>query len=138
MTPRVEATPQALEWIATLVAKHGPLMFYQHHGCCQGAPAPVCLVDGEYKLGVTDFLLGEIGGCPFYMSGQQFEQWRGIQAIIDVTPGQASGFSIEGPEGVCFYTRLRNFTAVEIEQLNTAGEPPFALSENGLRNVFVA
>ncbi len=123
MIPRVEATPEALEWIARLAAKHGPLMFYQHHGCCQGGPAPVCLPDGEYRLGDADVLLGEIGGCPFYMSGWQFEQWRNIQAIIDVSPGQGSGFSIEGPEGVCFFTRLRAFTDAEIEQLATASDP---------------
>jgi len=124
---RVEATPEALEWIARLAAKHGPLMFYQHHGCCQGAPAPVCLPMGEYKVGETDLLLGEIGGYPFYMSAEQFRQWRHIQAIIDVTPGFASGFSIEGPEGIGFFTRLRNFTDAEIEQLADAGEPPSAL-----------
>lgn len=128
MIARVEATPEALKWIAKLAAKHGPVMFYQHHGCNQGGPAPVCLAEGDYKVGATDLLVGEIGGCPFYMSAEQFKQWRYTQAIIDVTPGQPSGFSIEGPEGVCFYTRLRVFTETEIEQLAAAGAPPSALS----------
>jgi uncharacterized protein (DUF779 family) len=128
---RVEASAETLLWIARLREKHGPLMFYQHHGCCQGGPAPVCLPEGEYRLGDSDVLLGEIGGCAFYMSGWQFEQWRNIQTIIEVAPGQGSGFSIEAPEGVCFFTRLRVFTDAEITLLAEAGEPPTVGLGNG-------
>ncbi len=126
MIARVDATAEALLWIHRLKAKHGSLVFYQHHGCCEGGAAPVCLSEGDYRSSRNDRLLGEIGGCPFYMSGHQFEQWRDIQAIIDVAPGLGSGFSLEAPEGVGFFTRLRIFSAAEIEQLAVAGEPPCA------------
>jgi uncharacterized protein (DUF779 family) len=129
---RVEASAETLLWIARLREKHGPLMFYQHHGCCQGGAAPVCLPEGEYRLGDSDVLLGEIGGCAFYMSGWQFEQWRNIQTIIDVAPGQGSGFSVEAPEGVCFFTRLRVFTDAEVALLAEAGAPLSVGSLNGL------
>ena len=120
---RVEATAETLLWIERLTAKHGPLVFYQHHGCCEGGPAPVCLSQGDYRSSQDDRLLGEIGGCPLYISGRQFEQWRHFQAIIDVAPGFGLGFSLEAPEGVGFFTRLRAFSVAEVERLAVAGEP---------------
>lgn len=123
---RVEATVEALLWIARLKAKHGALVFYQRHGCCEGGPAPICLPEGDYKSAPNDRLIGEIGGCLFYMSGYQYEQWRHIQAIIDVAPGRGAGFSLESTEGVGFFTRLRFFLESEIEQLAVAGEPNYA------------
>lgn len=123
---RVEATAEALSCIVRLKAKHGPLAFYQRHGCSEGGAAPICLPEAEHRSAPDDRLLGEICGCPFYISGYQFEQWRHIQAIIDVAPGVGAGFSLESPEGVGFFTRLRFFSANEIEQLAVAGEPPCA------------
>lgn len=123
---RVQVTAEALSWIVRLKAKHGPLAFYQRHGCSDGGAAPICIPEAEYRSAPDDRLLGQIGGCPFYMSGYQFEQWRHIQAIIDVAPGIAAGFSLESPEGVAFFTRLRFFSEAEIEQLAVVGEPPRA------------
>ena len=34
---RVTATPAALDMLATLRGKHGPLMFFQSGGCCDGS-----------------------------------------------------------------------------------------------------
>jgi uncharacterized protein (DUF779 family) len=123
---RVEATREAVVWIGVLKGKHGPLAFYQGHGCNEGGAAPVCLPEGEYRSAPDDRLLGEIGGCPFYASGHQFEQWRRVQAIVDVAPGLGAGFSLEAPEGVGFFTRLRLLSDEEIEQLAAKGEPPLA------------
>ena len=122
---RVEATAEALLWIVRLKAKHGPLMFYLSSGCCDGS-SPMCFPEGEYRVGGDDVRLGEIGGSPFYMSAQQFEYWRHTQMTIDVVPGQGAGFSVEGPEGICFLTRSRIFTDAEVEQLEAAGDPPRA------------
>lgn len=69
---RVLATDAALVLIAKLKAKHGPLMFHQSGGCCDGS-SPMCYPDGELLIGDSDVLLGEIGGCPFYMSAAQYE-----------------------------------------------------------------
>ena len=123
---RVDVTPEALLWIGRLKAKHGPLVFYQRHGCCEGGPAPICLPAVEYRADQNDRLLGEIGGCPFYMSGYQFEQWRQVQAIIDVAQGVGAGFTLESPEGVAFFTRLRLFSEAEIALLAVASEPAYA------------
>jgi uncharacterized protein (DUF779 family) len=54
-------------------------------------------------------LLGEIGGCPFYMSAAQYEYWKHTQLTIDVVPGRGGMFSLEGPEGLRFLTRSRLF-----------------------------
>ena len=110
---RVIATDAALALIAKLAAEHGPLMFHQSGGCCDGS-APMCYPAGEFRVGMSDVKLGEIGGAPFYMSGPQFEYWKHTQLIIDVVPGRGGMFSLEGPEGLRFLTRSRLFTDGEL------------------------
>ncbi len=109
---RVTATPAALELIAKLEARHGPLMFHQSGGCCDGS-APMCYPRGEFIVGDYDRRLGEIGGTPFYISGPQFEYWQHTALIIDVVPGRGGMFSLEGPEGLRFLTRSRLFSEAE-------------------------
>ena len=100
----IAATPLALEWIAKLTKQHGPLMFHQSGGCCDGS-APMCYADGEFKLGARDVKLGEVGGAGFYMGGDQYERWAHTDLVLDVVPGRGAGFSLEGPEGVRFLIR---------------------------------
>ena len=113
---RVTATDAALALIDTLRAKHGPLMFHQSGGCCDGS-APMCFPLGDFLLGDNDVHLGDIGGVPFYISESQYEYWCHTQLIIDVVPGRGSGFSLEAPEGVRFLTRSRVFTDDEVDEL---------------------
>ncbi len=125
--PRVVATEAALMLIEKLKAEHGPLMFHQSGGCCDGS-SPMCYPRGEFRVGSQDVLLGEIGGCPFYISKSQYEYWRHTQLIIDVVPGRGGMFSLEGPEGVRFHTRSRLFSTEELEHLapiQTGPDPPF-------------
>jgi uncharacterized protein (DUF779 family) len=122
MPRRVVATPAALALIERLTAQHGPLMFHQSGGCCDGS-APMCYPDGEFivdESGANDVRLGEIGGCAFYIGRAQFEAWRHTQLIIDVVPGRGGMFSLEGPEGVRFLTRSRVFTQAELDELSNA------------------
>jgi uncharacterized protein (DUF779 family) len=116
MVERVSATPQALALIEMLAGTHGPLLFHQSSGCCDGS-APMCYPAGEFHIGGQDMKLGEIGGMPFYMSASQFEYWRHTHLIIDVVKGRGSGFSLEAPEGVRFLTRSRVFSEDEIAEL---------------------
>ncbi len=113
---RVTATAAALEMIARLRQQHGPLMFFQSGGCCDGS-APMCYGAGEFIVGDYDRLLGAIGGMPFYISGPQFEYWQHTQLIIDVVPGRGGMFSLEGPTGQRFLTRSRLFTDAEWAEL---------------------
>jgi uncharacterized protein (DUF779 family) len=114
------ATAATLEWINTLRDKHGPLMFHQSGGCCDGS-APMCYVQGEFLVGQRDVWMGDIGDCPFYMGHIQFEYWRHTQLIIDVVPGRGASFSLEIPEGIRFLTRSRVFTDQEVQALDAAG-----------------
>jgi uncharacterized protein (DUF779 family) len=104
MTEPVTATPEALEMIERLRAKHGPLAFFQSGGCCEGSAA-MCLTRGELLEADSDLKLGEIGGCPFFVDREQWERWGEPEFVIDVASGEAGGFSLEGPEGVHFVTR---------------------------------
>lgn len=109
---RVSATDAALRLIERLHAKHGPLLFHQSGGCCDGS-SPMCYPRGEFLVGASDVELGEIGGVPFYMSASQFEYWQHTHLIIDVVPGRGGMFSLEGPEGLRFLTRSRLYSDEE-------------------------
>lgn len=113
---KVVATEAALELIERLRSKHGPVMFHQSGGCCDGG-SPMCFPLGEFIVGDSDVLMGEIGGAPFYMSKAQYEYWKFTQLIIDVVPGRGGMFSLEGPEGQRFLTRSRVFTEEEQRRL---------------------
>lgn len=121
--PRVLSTPAAERLIVRLTEMHGPLMFHQSGGCCDGS-APMCYPAGEFRVGSQDILLGHIGGnTPVWIGAAQFEHWRHTQVTIDVVPGRGAGFSLEGPEGVRFIVRSRVFSHAEVEALAAAGEP---------------
>jgi len=123
MVDRVIVTPEAAAVIDRLRAAHGPLLFHQSGGCCDGS-APMCYPRAEFRVGQQDVRLGEIAACPFYMGAAQFEYWQHTQLIIDVVQGRGSGFSLEVPEGVRFLTRSHLFTNEEAAALAAAGSVP--------------
>ncbi|MDB5748425.1 MAG: acetaldehyde dehydrogenase [Massilia sp.] len=118
---RVTATPAALGFIEELRQRHGPLMFFQSGGCCDGS-APMCYAAGEFALGDTDVYLGNLGGTPFYMGFEQFGYWEHTQLIIDVVPGNGGMFSLDNGTGRRFLTRSRLFTDGECALLRS--QPP--------------
>ncbi|CAN5346972.1 DUF779 domain-containing protein [soil metagenome] len=123
LPPRILSTPAADALIASLTGKHGPLMFHQSGGCCDGS-APMCFLKGEFKVGAQDVLLGEIAdGVQVWIGAAQFDYWRHTQVTIDVVPGRGAGMSLESPEGVRFMIRSRLFTDEEAAALEAAGEP---------------
>ncbi|ASF41117.1 acetaldehyde dehydrogenase [Halobacillus halophilus] len=118
MIERVTATDAALELIDKLKDKHGPLMFHQSGGCCDGS-SPMCYPDGDLMIGKQDLLLGEIGSSPFYINKKQYEYWKHTQLIIDVVDGRGGMFSLEGVEGKRFLSRSRAFTKEEAAELQS-------------------
>ena len=112
MVLRVQCTEAAAGMIRRLATLHGPLMFHQSGGCCDGS-APMCYPAREFRLGSRDVHLGDVDGVPVYIGGLQFEAWRHTQLLIDVVPGRGGGFSLEAPLGVRFLTRSRVFDAAE-------------------------
>ena len=125
MVERVIATPAALALVEQLQRRHGPLMFHQSGGCCDGS-SPMCYPAGEFRTGGSDVRLGAIGNVPFYIGAAQFEYWQHTQLVIDVVPGRGGGFSLEAPEGVRFLTRSRVFSDAELASLRGAPNVPAA------------
>jgi uncharacterized protein (DUF779 family) len=113
---RVGMTAAAAAVLRELVAQHGPLLFHQSGGCCDGS-APMCFPRGEFRVGERDVLLGELEATPFYIGWRQYEVWQHTQLLIDVVSGCGAGFSLEAPLGVRFLTRSRVFDAGEREWL---------------------
>ena len=108
---RVALTPAAQELLLQLRQQHGPLMFHQSGGCCDGS-SPMCYPDGDFITSEADVLLGTFELVPgeqlnFWMSLEQFEYWKHTHLTVDVVSGRGSGFSVEAPEGKRFLIRSR-------------------------------
>ncbi|WP_375437913.1 DUF779 domain-containing protein [uncultured Hymenobacter sp.] len=117
-TPRVLVTPAAEATIDLLRDEHGPLMFHQSGGCCDGS-SPMCFTAGEFRVGTNDIWLGQIHGCDFFMSASQFGYWQHTQLTVDVTKGRGASFSLEIPLGVRFLIRSRLFTEEKASKMAT-------------------
>jgi uncharacterized protein (DUF779 family) len=121
MTGRVDVTEEAAQLLRRLAARHGPLMFHQSGGCCDGS-SPMCYLDGEFVTGEADVRLGDLDigsdrGVPVWMSASQYAYWKHTFLTIDVVPGRGGGFSLEAPEGVRFLIRSRLLTDAEQAEL---------------------
>ena len=114
---RISATPEAINLIRQLRKEHGELMFHQSGGCCDGSQ-PMCFEKGEFKVGSNDVYLGDVDGCGFFMSSDQFEYWQHTKLTMDIVPGRGSSFSLEIPLGLRFIIRSRLFTDEEITNLS--------------------
>ena len=116
---RVEVTEAAAVLLRDLTAKHGPLMFHQSGGCCDGS-SPMCYPDGEFITSEADIHLGDLTvpgvdqPVSFWMSTSQYEYWKHTHLTVDVVKGRGSGFSVEAPEGVRFLIRSRLLTDAEM------------------------
>lgn len=119
---RVDLTDAAADLLRRLAAEHGPLMFHQSGGCCDGS-APMCYPAGEFRTGAADVHLGDLAVAgagdpvPVWMSRAQFEYWQHTHLTIDVVEGRGSGFSLEAPDGVRFLIRSRLLTDEELAEL---------------------
>ncbi|MBV9650910.1 MAG: DUF779 domain-containing protein [Pseudonocardiales bacterium] len=119
---RVDLTDAAADMLRKLAEQHGPLMFHQSGGCCDGS-SPMCYPAGEFRTGGSDVRLGELTvdrieqPVEVWMSKSQFEYWRHTHLTIDVVSGRGSGFSLEAPEGVRFLIRSRLLTNEELAEL---------------------
>ena len=101
---RVSSTPRAVEAVLRLAARHGPVVLHQSGGCCDGS-SPMCLLAAEMPPGPADVLLGDVAGAPFYINAEQDTRWGHPSFLVDVQPGAATSFSLEGSDGVHFVVR---------------------------------
>ena len=120
---RIASSDAANELLRKLTSLHGPLMFHQSGGCCDGS-APMCYLKGEFKVGGADVLLGDLlideisEPIQVWISLEQFEYWSHTHITIDAVPGRGGGFSLETPEGLRFIIRSRLFTDEETAALD--------------------
>lgn len=104
MVDQVKATEAALQLLNEIITDHGPVIFHQSGGCCDGS-APMCYAEGDLIIADHDVQMGAIGGAPFYISGPQFEAWKHTRLTIDVINGRGGMFSLDNGRGKRFITR---------------------------------
>ena len=113
---RVTATDAARVLLSEIIEDHGPVLFHQSGGCCDGS-SPMCYPKDDFKIGLSDVKLGEIDGSAVYISGSQFQVWQHTQLIIDVVAGRGGMFSLDNGREKRFLTRSRLLTQEELEIL---------------------
>ena len=126
MTLRLSATDDTETLLKELLNVHGPVVFHQSGGCCDGS-APMCFPRKEFRVGSRDIFLGTICEQPFFIAADQYSYWEHTQLIIDVVSGKGGMFSIEGPTGKRFLTRSRVFS--ELELIDLKNDPPLCAAE---------
>ena len=109
---RVTATPAAIALVEELRSEHGPVMFHQSGGCCDGS-SPMCYPVGDFLTGDSDVRLGTVAGADFWISRPQFEVWKHTHLILDVVPVRGGMFSFEHGRDKRFLIRSRLFTEAE-------------------------
>ncbi|RWO05723.1 MAG: DUF779 domain-containing protein [Mesorhizobium sp.] len=101
---KVSATPGAKTFLAEIIADHGPVLFHQSGGCCDGS-SPMCYPQGDFIVGENDVWLGDIGETPVYISASQYQAWKHTDLVIDVVPGRGGMFSLDNGREKRFLTR---------------------------------
>jgi uncharacterized protein len=117
MAEAMVATEAAVKLIRELREQHGPLMFHQSGGCCDGS-VPLCFRLGEFRVGSRDVLFGSVEDTPFYVGHSQAEYLSRTQLVLDVIPGDIDSFSLEAGTGVRFLSRSK---ACAVETVGVEG-----------------
>jgi hypothetical protein len=132
---RVDLTGEAADLLRRLTGIHGPLMFHQSGGCCDGS-SPMCYPAGDFITSQADVHLGDLhvdgidAPVEFWMSVSQYEYWKHTHLTVDVVKGRGSGFSVESPEGVRFLIRSRLMSDDELAAFGIS-RPTVGLVERG-------
>jgi uncharacterized protein len=116
MTERVSTTPAAAALIEKLIEQHGPIVFLQSGGCCEGS-GPLCMPANELHPSASDVILGNLGGAIFYMSDSHFTFAENMHTILDAQPGSSGSFSLDCGTGMAFITKARLYTDDELNAL---------------------
>lgn len=101
---KVTATPDAMKLLDEIIAEHGPVLFHQSGGCCDGS-SPMCYPRSDFIVGDRDVWLGTIGDTPVYISESQYAAWKNTDIIIDVVSGRGGMFSLDNGREKRFLTR---------------------------------
>ena len=114
MAERVSATPAALALIDKLSAEHGPIIFLQSGGCCEGS-GPMCMPEKEFNPSASDVILGKFNNAIFYMGDSHFTFAENMHTILDAMPVSSGSFSLDCGTGFAFITRGRLYSDEELQ-----------------------
>ncbi|KXO94188.1 hypothetical protein AXK56_21655 [Tsukamurella pulmonis] len=111
MDERVESTAEARQMLGELWDTNGPLLIHQSGGCCDGSAPMVFTVD-EFRVGDANTRLGTVEldegrAVPIWVSDGEARVWENSVLVLDLEPGRAAGFSLEGSTGKRFVSRVR-------------------------------
>ncbi len=98
-------TPKAAAVLKDMKARHGPVLFHQSGGCCDGG-TPLCLRQNEFRIGARDKLLDILDDTPFYVDEFHFPFLAKEELVLDVIPSQGDSFSLESADELKFVTRI--------------------------------
>ena len=130
MNTDIEVTARAAALLRELTKRHGPLLFHQGGGCCDGS-VPLCLKRSEFRVGSKVVLLGLVEDTPFYLGAGQPDQVAQQGLVLDVADGDTDRFSVEASDGVYFVSRPRFRSSCQKEVPGLAGAEKIG-SEVGL------
>jgi len=118
VTQRLAVTNAAVEIITKLKENNGDLIFNQSGGCCDGS-APMCYKKGDFYVPSRNIKLGEVCGCEFFISADQFEYFKHSHITIDCKDNfsGSNSFSLETAIDKQFVTVSRIFTDDEYNNL---------------------
>ena len=80
MPDRVAITGEAADVVRRLTGTHGPVMFHQSGGCCDGS-SPMCFPAGEFITGAGDVRVGRLE-----VDGLDGTTFFAPTLLADVTP----------------------------------------------------
>jgi len=117
-TERLSITKAAEDMVEKLKNEYGELVFNQSGGCCDGT-APMCYQKDDFYVPSRNIKLGEICGCEFFISAEQFEYFKHSHITIDCKDNKSgsNSFSLETAEDKQFVTISRIFTDEEYRNL---------------------
>lgn len=117
MVERVSATPAAQALIKQLTEQHGPIIFLQSGGCCEGS-GPLCMPANEHHSSAMDVILGVLNdGAIYYMSDSHFSFAENMHTILDAKQGSSGSFSLDCGTGMAFITQAKLYTDDELANL---------------------
>jgi len=117
-TQRLAVTKEAIKTIEKLKVLHGDLVFNQSGGCCDGS-APMCYEKGDFYVPSRNVKLGDICGCEFFISADQFEYFKHSHITLDCKDNfeGSNSFSLETAFERQFVSVSRIFTDEEYNNL---------------------
>jgi uncharacterized protein (DUF779 family) len=117
MAQRVSTTASAQALIRKLTEEHGPIIFLQSGGCCEGS-GPLCMPAQEFHPSASDVILGILeSNAIFYMGDSHFSFAENMHTILDAIPGSSGSFSLDCGTGMAFITRGRLYSDKELRNL---------------------